>query len=186
MKLYPTTTQKEFAKSLITEETFRNGQSDGNRNQRAIGFLAEKMIHDLFGVDMIKASGFDGGVDIVLNDIKIDIKAMGREVDMQKHYVNNLMASQVEGDKYLNDIYLFTSYNKRKGYLEILGWIKKSYVVALNKGIKRYKEGEDRKRSNGSSFKTKAAMYEVPCRSLEPFLSPETFMMEIGRFKPLI
>ena len=186
MRLHPNTSQKEYAKSLLTEATFRDKHTDGNRGQRAIGFLAEKMIHDLFNVEMIPSQGFDCGIDIVLNDIKIDIKTMGRDVDMKDYYVNNLFASQVESDKYLNDIYLFASYNKTKGYLDLLGWIKKAEVKALVKGIKRFEQGQLRERSNGSSFRIKSDNYEIPCRSLEPFVSPTVFMMEIGKFKPLI
>tara|TARA_R110000782_G_scaffold114747_1_gene204851 strand:+ start:192 stop:737 length:546 start_codon:yes stop_codon:yes gene_type:complete len=136
------------------------GHADGNNEEQLTGILGQNMICDTLNMPLMIATGFDGGVDITLNNTTIDIKTMGRNVYPKPDYVNNLIASQL---KYNVDNYLFCSYHKKDNVLTVCGWIDK-------KGFKDkasfYKEGDIRERANGTSFTTKADLYEIKNKDL--------------------
>tara|TARA_R110000803_G_C11789287_1_gene297794 strand:+ start:40 stop:582 length:543 start_codon:yes stop_codon:yes gene_type:complete len=136
------------------------GHADGNAEEQLTGIIGQNIICDALDLPLMKAEGFDGGVDIILNDKSIDIKTMGRKVYPRDYYVNNLIASQL---KYDVDAYLFCSYNKIADVLTVCGWTDKENF--MNKA-KFYKEGENRIRSNGTSFLSKADFYEIENKDL--------------------
>jgi len=131
------------------------GHADGNMEEQLVGILGQNIICDTLDLPMMKPSGFDGGVDINLNNKKIDIKTMGRKSYPKLNYVNNLIASQL---KYDVDVYLFCSYHKKDNILTVCGWIDKDEFI---KKSKFYKKGEERKRFDGTSFNTKADLCEI-------------------------
>ena len=136
------------------------GHADGGIEEQLIGILGQNIICDALDLPLMTANGFDGGVDINLNNTDIDIKTMGRKVYPKPSYVNNLIASQLE---YNADAYLFCSYHKTDYVLTICGWIDKE---SFKKKAKFYNEGEVRGRSDGTSFKTKANLYEIENKEL--------------------
>ena len=89
--------------------------NNGNKEEQFVGILGEVVITDLFGYrrpsEENKTEG-DGGVDIVIHNLKIDVKTMGRNCDVKDYFVHNVHGDQV-GSYYKNDIYLFTSLNKQ-------------------------------------------------------------------------
>ena len=131
------------------------GHADGSKEEQLTGIIGQNIICLYLGKPFMISDGFDGGVDIILNDSTIDIKTMGRNVYPQPYYVNNLMATQL---KYNVDNYLFCSYHKKDKVLTVCGWIDKK---GFKDKAKFYKEGEVRTRSNGTDFITKADLYEI-------------------------
>ena len=138
------------------------GHADGSVEEQLIGILGQNIICDTLGLPLMTTSGFDGGVDININNTDIDIKTMGRKVYPKPYYVNNLIASQL---KYNVDAYLFCSYHKKDYVLTVCGWTAKDM---FKQKAKFYEEGEIRNRSNGTSFKSKADLYEIENKDLLP------------------
>ena len=129
-----------------------------------------------------KNKGFDNGVDFVVEGIAIDLKTMARGCFVRPYFVNNLYGSQVNGDRYRNDIYLFASIHKTEGIFEITGWIRKIDIINLERGVLFFEEGTIRKRADGTTFQTRGDMYEVRNDVLNIFTSPGSFAMDMGRF----
>lgn len=93
----------------------------------------------MFGLGLIDgADGFDNGKDISYKGLVIDVKTMGRTVDVHP------------------DIY--SSLNKRNFELTVCGWISKSELFA--KAVK-FPKGSIRKRSDGTEFRTFSDLYEI-------------------------
>ena len=78
-----------------------------------MGMLGEVVTTDLFRCKRPECGDKgDGGVDLTIHGQRIDVKTMGRNCNVKNHFIHNLHRDQV-GDYYKNDIYLFTSLNKR-------------------------------------------------------------------------
>ena len=139
----------------------RRDGSDGTPEQQLVGVIAQNMAHLAIGQPfMVQNEGHDGGTDFFLFGQNIDIKAMGRTVDVGVDYVNNIVASQMR----LNaSAFIFTSYNTRKEELTVCGWLPKALLSGRGQLFKR---GATRSRSDGSTFETKADMYEVRNRDI--------------------
>lgn len=177
--------QKKYAWDLIKDIDIgkRGDGTDGKKENQYTGMIGEVVFADMMGLERPKkAKGFDDGVDFVFHGVSIDVKTMAREFDVKNYYVNNLYASQVDGERYLNDIYLFTSINKKTNTIQFVGWITKGKVKGKAIGINFYKKGEQRTRGNGTTFEVKGDIYEVGKEALSPFISPDVFVMELGRF----
>lgn len=134
----------------------RGDGSDGTPGQQTVGVIAQNMAHLAFGLPFVQPSEqHDGGVDFAVFGQRIDIKAMGRTVDVALNYVNNLVASQMR----LNaDLFVFASYNTHSSALTVCGWLPKAH---LKSRATLFAKGDTRKRADGSSFQIKADMYEV-------------------------
>lgn len=74
---------------------------------------------------------------------------------MRDHYVHNFISYQ---SKYRVDYYIFASYNTKTEVLSICGYVSKEEFLQraqfFNKGDLRY-------RDDGTSFPTKAPLYEI-------------------------
>lgn len=153
------TEQKEYAWDLVKRVNFgKRGEFDGDREQQYTGILGEVIFADIFGFTRPDGSGgFDNGVDFTHKGIKIDLKTMGRTVDvmLNKDFVNNLISSQTEYD---TDCYIFASINKASGEFQVVGYYMKKW------GFENYriKKGSERKRHDGTTFKTEVEMFEIP------------------------
>ena len=80
---------------LKTHNLGNRGVYDGNKEKQFVGLLAEMETYNLLkgyypDLDQ-KENGFDGGIDIVLYDKTIDVKAMGRKYATRANYVNNIV-----------------------------------------------------------------------------------------------
>jgi len=145
----------------LSENNMGNRHSaNGNREQQFVGLLGEVITKDVFGLKHKYKSGFDGGFDMRYKGKKIDVKTMGRTVDMKPYFVHNFIGFQKEFDC---DIYIFNSLNKTTNKKEICGWITKDNLI---KKSCFYKEGDVRNRDNGTCFKMKADTYEIENRLL--------------------
>jgi hypothetical protein len=161
----------EHCKTILETTNFgQRGKADGNKVEQYIGIIGQSVMMDLLGMPLIEsAGGPDGGIDFTYNNKTYDIKTMGRETYPQPHYVNNLIALQAN---YKVDRYIFCSINKLTVELTICGWINKK-EFADNAIF--YPEGTIRTRTDGTTFTTKAGLYElknsqlVQSRSLEEF-----------------
>lgn len=135
----------------------RRGIADGNYDEQMVGLFGQLTIYDLLKIDYPKfeQDKFDGGFDVIINQLKIDIKTMGRSVDIKDHYVHNFIGLQ---KNYQNDLYIFCSYNKIRKVIQVCGWINKDEFF---KKCSFFKKGEKRYRDDGSYFITKADLYEI-------------------------
>jgi len=151
--------QKEYAWALVKRVNFgQRGEFDGDQEQQYTGILGEVMFADIYGFTRPDGSGgFDNGIDFTHKGIKIDLKTMGRTVDvgMTKDFVNNLVASQIEYDA---DVYIFASINKDSGEFQVPGFYLKKW------GFENYRipKGAKRRRHDGTIFETEAEMFEIP------------------------
>jgi len=80
---------------------------------------------------------------------------MGRTVSVKHHYVHNFVGYQ---KKFQVDYYLFYSFNKATKVLSICGIKAK---IEFEKKVKFYKMGQLRFRDDGTSFPSKAPLYEI-------------------------
>ena len=135
--------------------------ANGNREQQFVGLIGEILTKNFFDLNHKYTSGFDGGFDFEYKGKKIDVKTMGRTVNMKPYFVHNFIGFQKDFDC---DIYIFNSLNKKTNNLEICGWVTKDELI--NKSS-FYKKGDTRNRDDGSSFKMKADTYEIENRLLK-------------------
>jgi len=166
-----------YAKELVQNGNFgRRGEFDGNYDQQLLGMLAQTIVADYFGIPRPVDNGkADGGVDYRLAGHTIDIKTMGRTVDMQDHFVHNLYGAQA---KFNTDILLFASYNKRKDELTVCGWLPKQDFLTK---ATFYESGTVRHRDNGTSFtvRGKHGNYEIPQTELNAFNNGTEFLLRL-------
>lgn len=154
--IYPTAEQKLLAKNLISKYNFGNrGYADGDKRMQEVGILGQICLAQLLNLPLPNGKGFDGGFDFIINKKKVDVKTMGRTVDIKNHYVHNFVAYQLSFDC---EYYIFLSYNYVNNKLTICGVASKKHF--LEKAI-LYKLGEVRTRDNGTTFKTRSPMYEI-------------------------
>jgi hypothetical protein len=134
--------------------------ANGNKEQQFVGLIGEILTKNVFGLNHKYINGFDGGFDFEYKGKKIDVKTMGRTVNIKPYFVHNFIGFQKDFDC---DIYIFNSLNKISNNLEICGWVTKDELI--NKSF-FYKKGDIRNRDNGTSFKMKADTYEIENRLL--------------------
>lgn len=134
---------------------------NGSKEQQFVGLVGEVIIKMLFNIKHEFKKGFDGGFDFQYKGLKIDVKTMGRNVDVKDYFVNNFVAHQL---KFNCDIYIFCSLNKLKNELTICGYLTKKEL--LQKSIYR-KKGETMTRSNGTSFALKTDNFQIQNKELK-------------------
>ena len=141
----------------------QRGTADGNQEQQFVGLLGEYTVKHHLGLPVKFSEGFDGGFDIVDSQgLRWDVKTMGRMVDPKPHYVNNLIASQLNYDC---DYYLFCSLNKRTSVLNVCGYI----PTELFKKIAYFTpEGKKVTRDDGTTFKMKTDNWTISNQDLRP------------------
>jgi hypothetical protein len=155
----------------------QRGYADGTPEQQLVGIIGQTVVLDLFNLPWIDGSkGFDGGVDLVLNDVSIDVKTMGRTTDVRPYYVNNFIGLQ---KKYVVDAYIFASFNKKTNELTIVGWLPKTL---LEEKADFFSKGSYRTRSNGTKFRTFTDLYEIKNSDLFDVLSIDDLKKEITKY----
>ena len=157
----------EACLTFLKSHTLGNrGIEDGSFEQQLTGLIGEYIVY--YHLKKAKpnlsdkADGFDGGIDIVHNGMRIDVKTMGRNSYVRGEYVNNFYVMQ---QKYDSDTLVFCSYHKSQKVLEICGWINKNELS--EKGI-FYQSGSKRLRNDGSFFYFRQDNYEVKNQDLQP------------------
>jgi len=140
----------------LSENNLGNRHSaNGNKEQQFVGLLGEILTKEFFGLNHIYSNGFDGGFDFIYKDKKIDVKTMGRTVNVKPYFVHNFIAFQKDFDC---DIYIFNSLNKKTNILEICGWVTKEDLISKSNF---YKKGDIRIRDDGTTFVMKADTFEL-------------------------
>jgi hypothetical protein len=152
-------------KYLKVHNLGNRGIEDGTPERQFVGLLGEVVVHkylfDVYPNLRERQDGFDGGVDMVFKDRKIDVKTMGRNSYVQPHFVNNFYVMQEE---YKSDTIIFCSYHKKDKVLEICGWTPKNELQT--RGI-FYAKGTKRTQDDGRSFLFRQDNYEVENRHLD-------------------
>lgn len=142
------------------------GAFDGSPEQQYTGMLGENMLRISMGLLPSWSIGFDGGHDLVINRVKVDVKTMGRSVDPKPDYVNNFVGYQKSLD---TDMFVFCSINKTTNTFWICGMAAKQDFL---KSASFFPKGSIRKRSDGTEFKTGSPLYEIRNDLLTPVEDP--------------
>jgi len=160
---------RQYAINQVSIKNFgqRSAGFNGNRTQQYTGIVGECAVYKSLGRDLPKYNHGSLIEDIIINDKKVDIKTMGRTVDMRDFYVHNFVGYQKDS---ANDILLAVSINKNSGNIQICGWLPKTDF--LNKA-EFFDKGTIRTRSNNTSFTTQAPLYELKNSSLNEINSIE-------------
>lgn len=147
----------EHCQHLVKTHNFGNRYTaNGSEEQQLTGIIGQSVIMEAFGLGYVDGkSGFDNGVDLVINSKKVDVKTMGRTTDVKPSYTNNFLKLQ---DYFETEIYIFCSYHKLKKEITVCGWIDKSSFV---NNRKLFPKGTTRTRNDGTSFTTFADLYEI-------------------------
>ncbi len=154
-----------YSKDLVNKKNYgQRGIHDGNKRKQFIGVLSENMVRSFLKKDLMKMDDNDYGYDIDYYDYKADIKAMERKIKPKQDHVNNILDIQMNHQA---DAFIFTSLNVKKKILTICGWIPKK---EFKKKAQFFVEGTERKRDDGSSFKSFADLWELENKYLYPIL----------------
>jgi hypothetical protein len=151
----------EHCEQQIDKYNFgQRSTANGNKEQQLTGIIGQSVVMELFQLGHINGNdGFDNGIDIVYTNIfgsiSLDVKTMGRTTSVKPNYTNNFIALQ---DYFNPEGYIFCSYNKSNKVLTICGWVTKQEFINKRK---YYPKGTIRERSNGTTFETKADLYEI-------------------------
>jgi len=159
----------EHCKKLVERFNFGNRYTgNGSKEQQLTGIIGQGAVMSLFDCGLVEANenGFDGGVDFVYEGVRIDVKTVGRNTDINTKYdyANNFSKFQ---DSYDNDAYIFCSLNKKKNRLVLCGWIDKPTFV-LRRIL--YPKGSFRSRFDGSQFEVLYDNFEIMNSQLFSFV----------------
>lgn len=151
--------------------------ANGNKTQQLTGIIGQSVVMKSFNQGLIDGKeGFDNGIDILFNNLKIDVKTMGRTTEVRSNYTNNFLKLQ---DYLETEIYIFCSYHKLKQELTVCGWIDKENFV---KKRRFYPKGSIRKRFDNTTFTTFADLYEIDNNQLYNFSTIEELKKQLNHF----
>ena len=155
--IFPSDEQKSAAKKLVENHNIGlRGKADGSKQEQYYGMLGQICLCDMLRFKRPTGDeGFDGGIDFIINDIKVDLKTMHRTVDVLEHYVHNFIGYQMD---YPCQFYIFASYNINTNKLTLCGVISKKEFLSK---ATFYEKGTVRTRDDGTSFISKAPLYEI-------------------------
>lgn len=153
--------------------------ANGSKEQQLTGIIGQSVVTDLFGLGYVDGtSGCDDGVDLVYENLKIDIKTMGRTTDVRRNYTNNFLKLQ---DYFDTNIYIFCSFHKLKRELTVCGWITKQ---ELAKNRKFFPKGTIRTRTDGTTFSTFSDLFEIDIVDLNDVSSLDDLKMQLQNCNP--
>ena len=152
-------------------------EANGNMREQLTGILGQCVLMEQFNVGLIDGKdGFDDGLDIEFKGLRIDVKTMGRTCEPKLNYVNNFIGLQMGHN---TDLFIFCSLNKKTCEVTVCGWIPKS---EFKKRANFYKKGTKRTRTDGTSFFTKADLYEIENSKLFDVNSVEELKKSITQY----
>lgn len=150
---------------------------NGTKDQQMTGAISESVMSNLFGFGYIDASkGFDSGIDIQYNGLKIDVKTMSRKFDPKPDWVNNFTRLQ---DHYQTQVYIFCSYNVVSNVLTVCGWIDKE-TFKMKRNL--YFKGSERQRADGSVLTLNSDTYEIKNIDLNQCYSPNELLHQLDMY----
>ena len=103
----------------------RTSGFNGSKQQQRIGVYGEIAVKRLLGMDETISDGFDEGIDLTVGSYSFDVKTTRRTVPAQPNYEGSVKKTQVYGEVYKNNSYIFCSYNINNNHLTIIGAIQK-------------------------------------------------------------
>ena len=148
---------RRYAVEVLKTTNFghRSRGFNGNYEKQYTGLIGELTLHRVLGLTKPKYTSGRLDTDILINNKKVDIKSMARNVYMQDHYVHNFVAYQRDMP---SDILLFISINKKSGVVQICGWLEKEKFL---ENASFFDQGDKRERDDGTSFVLRAPLYEI-------------------------
>ena len=148
---------RRYAVEILKTTNFghRSKGFNGNYEKQYTGLIGELTLHRVLGLTRPKYTSGRLDTDILINNKKVDIKSMARNVYMQDHYVHNFVAYQKDMP---SDILLFISINKKSGVVQICGWLEKEKFL---ENASFFDQGDKRERDDGTSFVLRAPLYEI-------------------------
>ena len=167
--------QLDYTTHMVNQYNFgQRGYGDGNKREQLTGIIGQTVFSDLLSYERPNgATGFDGGKDFIINGRRVDIKTMTRKVPMRDFYVHNFVGYQKQ---YKVDYYIFASFNTSKNVLTICGYIDKHRFFER---AAFFPKGSIRTRSDGTTFRTFAPLYEINQNELIPTDSIEEIIAGI-------
>lgn len=170
--IHVTPEEYEYASRMVETYNFgKRGYGDGNPREQLTGIIGQTVLADLLQHERPDgATGFDGGKDYEINGKRVDIKTMTRKVPMRSYFVHNFVGYQKD---YNVDYYIFASLNTSNDMLTICGYIDKK---GFFEKAQFYPKGSERKRSDGTTFRTFAPLYEIAQTDLIPVRSREDLL----------
>jgi hypothetical protein len=110
---------------LVKNTNYGNrGVDDGDKHDQLIGIVAQCAIMDLMGYELPEVTHeADGGIDIVYDGIKIDIKTIACKSYPTLNYSAIIFANQKH---YQTDVYIFSMVHREDKMLTITGWMDKA------------------------------------------------------------
>jgi hypothetical protein len=148
---------RRYAVEVLKTTNFghRSRGFNGDYEKQYTGLIGELTLHRVLGLTRPKYTSGRLDTDILINNKKVDIKSMARNVYMQDHYVHNFVAYQKDMP---SDILLFISINKKSGVVQICGWLEKEKFL---ENASFFDQGDKRERDDGTSFVLRAPLYEI-------------------------
>ena len=148
---------RRYAVEVLKTTNFghRSKGFNGDYEKQYTGLIGELTLHRVLGLTRPKYTSGRLDSDILINNKKVDIKSMARNVYMQDHYVHNFVAYQKDMP---SDILLFISINKKSGVVQICGWLEKEKFL---ENASFFDQGDKRERDDGTSFVLRAPLYEI-------------------------
>ena len=148
---------RRYAVEVLKTTNFghRSRGFNGNYEKQYTGLIGELTLHRVLGLTRPKYTSGRLDSDILINNKKVDIKSMARNVYMQDHYVHNFVAYQKDMP---SDILLFISINKKSGVVQICGWLEKEKFL---ENASFFDQGDKRERDDVTSFVLRDPLYEI-------------------------
>jgi len=138
----------------------------GTLEMQLSGVIGQNAVLWMLGMPLMKhQQGYDGGYDLVLDGVRVDVKTQTRKVTVKEVMVANF----VDDQRRLNaQAYIFTSYNWVKQIVTVCGWAPKNWLFER---AEFHKKGDLRYRSDGTSFFNRYNNWEMPLSKLFPCYS---------------
>lgn len=166
-----------------TSEYRRQAGFNAKAREKFIGFVAETVICDLFGINRPTPgnTGHDGGCDLKISGKSVDVKGFKISKTLAFRYgpviaKTLLVAHQLNSSVLDTDVYIFCGVNYKDRQVEVVGWIKKwdvqrSWFIARGTPIPRGKKMEP--------IILETDNYHIPFNQLEKF-NPFTFSYDLS------
>lgn len=162
--------QRDYCVRYLQEHSLgHRGSFDGAYISQFFGLLGQVVVSDLVGYSRPSGpGGFDGGVDLTINGVTVDVKTVIRSSDAKMNWKVNLTGTQA---LYQTDVLLFLNYNRTEGVFTFLGWLSKKDFLAralLNR------VGDKITRDDGSVLEVVGMpFYDLTIRNLQPIKEKE-------------
>lgn len=130
-------------------------QTNGKYKHQFAGLICENVVRKLTGYPYYDGAQFDGGWDIVYNDLRTDIK--GTLLYNKPTIVDQFHVPEMQL-KYNTQAYIFCAYVPKDNLVYTCGYIEKDIFLATSKIVKR---GQYHEEPNGKKYTARYTSYYV-------------------------